>query len=355
MKKLVFLFVLGTVFNSMALSGLTYKYIWKAGDTVTFTKLKTNDDSTRIWTNRAGDTSKTKMNYNQVFHNHDSTFTYTNIDTIAGKVRMDTVVDLDSIYSDVGKFKGARIDTLKKAIIIKDSLIFDSGKDSINAIILKNASYPTHFGTSFFPYYSGSQNFGLSIRCAYAPLPYRFTFNLYNGYLGINDDNPFWSLSVNGLGHFNGLYNYGNFYDTGMVACSNVLTNYIQFGTGANSKCSTYIDTTFPDSMWCDGIFVVAGTGRIIQIGNHITFSTSVLNGTISGGDLVQITGIPSKFRPNVETSFNVIVVDNTVLKPGLINITTSGACSLFCFNGTGYGNFLSGPGGISTSVIPLK
>jgi hypothetical protein len=133
MKKLILLFVFGTAFNSMALSGFTYKYVWKAGDTVTFTKLKTNDDSTRIWSNRVGDTLKIKMNYNQVFHNHDSIFTWTNIDTISGKVRMDTIVDLDSVYSAIGSFTSCRAGEvitnyiqMKNGAGSKDSIYIDT-------------------------------------------------------------------------------------------------------------------------------------------------------------------------------------------------------------------------------------
>jgi hypothetical protein len=260
MRLFFIIFVLSI--NIFAVSKATKPYTHT--NPAKISELNKNLDSIYVPFNKGVDTlNKGIPRWSQVLHNHDSTYTY---------IKGDTIVDLDTIYSGVGKFKTASIDTLKNVKYLKDSLlIIYSGLDS-NFFYFRNASYPTHGASQFASYYGSATNYGLSIGMAGSPtLGRAFNFNCYNGTLT----------------------------NTGMIAATNLLTNYIQFGTTASSKCSTYIDTVCKDTLVSTGgidTFKVADSCRIIQIGNTISFyqfneMTEVVQG-------VPYLKIPTKFIP---------------------------------------------------------
>lgn len=111
---------------------------------------------------------------------------------------------------------------------------------------------------------------------------------------------------------------------SGRAACSNLLTNYIQFGTTVNSRCSTYIDTTFPDTLYDGSTYRSAGTGHLIQIGNKITFHYTTLSGTITTSNDILLKGIPSKFSPSDSSLAMIPIVNGVVILPGLLKYTVS-------------------------------
>jgi hypothetical protein len=83
----------------------------------------------------------------------------------------------------------------------------------------------------------------------------------------------------------------------GTANASNVLTNYIQFGSTANTQLNTYIDTTFKDSLFDGATFrAFTASARIVQCGAQITLYQPTLTGTITTETITYIHGIPPKF-----------------------------------------------------------
>jgi hypothetical protein len=105
------LFLLVTLSTSaMALTGYTLPWqIRLTGDTATVVKWKNNDTTHQNWATRAADTITNKIpRFPQLFRNHDSTFSWMNIDTISGQTKFDTLLGGKRVVVDsvIGAVRG---------------------------------------------------------------------------------------------------------------------------------------------------------------------------------------------------------------------------------------------------------
>jgi len=190
------------------------------------------------------------------------------IDTLKGITRADTITDLDIIYSrdiELG-------DTLSSR-----GIITIKGYPSNPAAI--ELDY-LHYSWTWYAGESHSPVAGYALYCS---------------------PKGFFSLKFDTLTN---MFRKGDFYDTGTVACSNVLTNYIQFGTTADSKCSTYIDTMVMDSAYHGATYSGRDSVRIVQIGASVScyIGSNNLLAAMNGSEFYSIRGTPKKFMPNKMT-----------------------------------------------------
>lgn len=95
------------------------------------------------------------------------------------------------------------------------------------------------------------------------------------------------------------------------------------FSTGitiaGGSQLTTYLDTTFYDSLYDNTTYRARALCRIVQVGKNVTLYQPEMLGTLSGGD-VFIKGIPSKFTGSVAFSGAVPVLANINASLGLMN-----------------------------------
>jgi hypothetical protein len=264
MKK-IFLFVFfAFISNASAITGFTYKYIWKAGDTVTALKFKTNEDSSKNWSSRTADTinkvsdtlNKVVPRWSLMLYQKDSTWKYMTIDTVK-------ILHGDSIYS-----RTIRSDSLKIVSLGNPTIRIKKNGEKRSLLLGK--------------YYIFSDSEDIYLGCTRDSNSIRFQ---------LGNKLP---MSID-----TGAIRIGRpLYDTGMVACNNVLTNYTQYGTGNASKDSVYIDTSFSDSADHLYGFLMSGTGQVIATGHKITYQVDSLAGDCAPPGTFLIRGLPTKFRP---------------------------------------------------------
>lgn len=314
------------------------------------------------------------------------------------------VKSTDSINGLV--FKASRIRT---PLLLSDSIVNSTGI-STKRFIARSGTYgdPANSGTSQ-PYlisrfigndysildigeYSSGGSYWIQVCDALSlGTSYSFCINPNGGNIGINKKNPQYPLDVTGEGRFtaginasdlrvsdsvkavSGAFsgaitgttlNTGNGANELYAMDQNVLTtsdvsfdssktrvsvfDSLKLGTGSYLK--TYLDTTFYDSLYCDGVYSGSrGIARIIQIGKQITLYQPSLSGTVVASSTTEIRGIPSKFRDGTHFYYPQITISENSVNylTGILRITTS----QFIIQKNG-GSLAAGNGGIYAQCI---
>lgn len=351
MKKFLFvvLFAIGNVF---ALDTYTVPFIAAVRDTLTKTRYNMNNDTAAAWANRATDTINSSLRI-AAFKRGDNTVdtfrvnkirSNPNIDSIDGRVVMDTITNLDSIYSEIVKVRKIYIDTMRNRVVHNENGvdIYTIGNDTpaINTDVRLNfsSSRPAGFISKHSAIIAG---YSLSTNNDYSYMAFQTRLG--------GDSRATWLKFMNGT-----MWYKGNFYDTGMVAATNLLTNYIQFGTAANSKCSVYVDTTFKDTLYkytspppTYTYLQHTTVARIVKVGASVTLYQPGLQGTLAGSEYAVLSGIPIRFYPATECRTTALLYSNGGYIVGLIEVNFDGrGCLLVKIDSTPLDNGSSGLGG---------
>jgi hypothetical protein len=350
------IFILIAVLSSMVFSAskATKPYTFTPHTTSSADQVNKNFDSLYVPFNKAIDTlNKVVPRWSSMLYQKDSTWKWMKIDTIrgnphidsiAGSVVMDTITDLDSIYSDVVKTTkivvGSPPSTEAPATIWGNA-------NSASGELEVNPGNNTDVSSISCRHWTTSRQYGIKM--------FSDPVNLLGGLSLSGSVNNFvlnigsQKMKVDNSGK---VYFGKDIYDTGMVACSNVLTNYIQFGTAANSKDSIYIDTTFKDTLFkyttppdAYTFLSYTSSARIVQSGAVVTLYQPALQGTLTGSEYAVLGGIPYKFCPANETSVMAFLYSNSASIAGVIkiNFDGNGRCLLLKPDGTSLANGSSG------------
>jgi hypothetical protein len=130
--------------------------------------------------------------------------------------------------------------------------------------------------------------------------------------------------------------NRGTFTDTGMIAATNFLGNYFQFGTTADSQF-TYKDTLVKDTLYYDGGFLAWGWSQVVTIGNSVSIhlKNSLYGSGVPGATNCYISGIPTKYFPVDSTIQPIRIWTNTAKEWGTIEIARAGS-KMYLYTSTG-------------------
>ncbi len=271
MKKILLLLVIISI--AFSASKATKPYNFTSHTTALSDQVNKDLDSIYVPFNKLVDTVNGKPNFAQVYRNHDSTFIYMIIDTVKGYPYIDSALI---------QFLFLRNSTGTACWKINPE--FTAGSRILG---FENSTSTTTGGWEF--------------RATEAALAAAILTIQVNGKIGIKDTTPERELDVNGT----------------------IKTKHIQFGDSAASKCSTYVDTTFPDTLF-DGTTYRAATtnARIVQIGKLVSLFQTGLSGTITTTTDTHLKGIPSKFFPAISTNVPVVISNNSVAEMGLLRLS---------------------------------
>jgi hypothetical protein len=138
----------------------------------------------------------------------------------------------------------------------------------------------------------------------------------------------------------------GNFVDSGNVR----ITGNLYLGS-STSALSTYIDTTFKDSLFDGTTYrTYTASARIVQIGSIVNLYQPALTGTISAGTVTYIKGIPAKFFPSTTPKIPVQINNSGTYDIGVAYFDGS----VIEIQTSANGLLSTGTGGIAESVINI-
>jgi hypothetical protein len=275
LKKLVMLFILLSVCASYAASGFTYFWTPKSKDTVTAVKLKANYDTLRIWGGRIADTLTLAPVRWSGHMLHDSTFSWLQIDSIRHSPNIDTILGTP-LY-----IKGRTVgDTIAATFGSATNGNFTNlTYDSAGGRVIK-ASGPI----------TSDSCYARSKRAVKERLDSTLTVDSVNA-RAIGNKPKFDSLTFNSI-----------------------------------SYLKTYIDTTFPCSLFDNTTFRQAHPATLIQCGRIITFYLPTLIGTVTGGASTFVHGIAAKFLPSTSgAQIPVSIINNSAYQIGLFYAAQDG------------------------------
>jgi hypothetical protein len=290
----------------------TKPYTFSTG-AIRSSEVNKNFDSIYTKFNSSIDTlNKGVPRWSTMLYNKDSTWRYMNIDTIFGKVQMDTIVDADTVYSKSLKVVRAMIDTI------------------VNSVgIFSPAGFVPGFGIKA----NGCLGFGLSQgedKKAYLTL----ADDSYM-YFKTNDANTM-RLGSNLLAYF-----YGNVTSLGLVQARGFTTN--------GRDTLNYEDTTFYDSLF-GASYITRITVKLVKIGATITMYQAGFAGDISGSTSAEIRGVPSKYMPTTkEYNVPVIIYNNGAYQTGIAQVNIDGKIHILPQN---FGNLDGGVCGLAGCTI---
>jgi hypothetical protein len=96
----------------------------------------------------------------------------------------------------------------------------------------------------------------------------------------------------------------------------------LKFGSSA-SYLKTYIDTTWPCTLYTGGSYLSSATARGVIIGSQASVYIPAMAGTITTG--ASLGSLPSSFRPSRSMQIPIPVYNNSVYGMGFIYIPTNG------------------------------
>ena len=341
MKKILF-FVLFAMGNVLALDTYTVPFIAAVRDTLTKTRYNMNNDTAAAWANRATDTINSLPRWNVIKKGDTTIDTFRvnkirsnpNIDSISGKVVMDTI-QADSVKARTviatGKFGiGTASPDVDINVLGPAASPASSGTTCAGNLALEttngNALYFGSYGISpFGSWLQASNRTDLSVE-------YPLVLNPNGGYVSIGGTTPTSELTVSGT-----------------VNASTLLTNYIQFGTTAAPKCSTYIDTTFPDSLFDGTTYRATGSARIVQVGLLVSLYQEWIWGTITAATDTYIKGVPSKFHPSTTINIPIVILNNSAAVMGSFRLVGDGSILI---QALGENVLTAGTGGIGNTTV---
>jgi hypothetical protein len=244
-----------------------------------------NVDSLKNAINRTIDTCNNNIPRWKELQKGDSTFDTLQIKRIRNKTQMDTIVDLDSIYSDVARFKRAHLDTVGGPIFYKE---LGASYFNHNYTINDTTRFKLEFNSlhdALFTTFGGNLYFRRCIGGVYATvmkLDSADTSCRIYGRTGIGKAPSAYRLDVNGVINSSGIH------------------------FGGDSTLTNYNDTAFYDSIYVGGVYKERILCRIIRTGNVITMFQNELYAILSTTSTITIRGIPSQFNPS-KTTYSII------------------------------------------------
>lgn len=408
MKKL--LIILLAFSMSYALN--PFSWYWSInldGDTATVGKWKNNNDSVLVWSNKVCDTLNTVVPRWNYFSNHDSTFKWMNIDTIGGRVKVDTVdaeyliageIDLDTLESlAIDTLYGpVELDTISSDLYLENNLTVKADCDITTGLIINSDGYPDYWHNIYMPYsrYDGAWlGYGMRIgprkiggtsgvgafQVAFSDtstsstddsidtLDYTAAFTVQrNGqiyfedstYIGVTSNRQvvrFFSDSITVAASLNILDNLAAFdLSCNDVTCDSINTGGIESssnitctGISTGSEYFQYIDTTFNDSLYESSTLRATSTMRIIAIGDVVFAhqNADLTYGSLTGASEVSVRGIPTLLSPTGVVFVNAVVYDNSGPRSGYL-VWGASKFVLYLYDGTTPSN----SGGLSTCTM---
>jgi hypothetical protein len=326
-----FLMVIMVFSLVLAANKATKPYTFSTG-AIRASEVNKNFDTIYTKFNSSIDTiNKVVPRWSSMLYHCDSAWQYMNIDTIAGKVNMDTVVDLDTIYSDKAHFKRFNVDTVLGSTIFKEYtpgyLYYQHAYtlNDTNRLRIELNSFHDVIYTTCGANFTWRRLIGSTYANVFRLDSADTSFRVY-GRMGIGQAPTTYRLSVNGL-----------------VSASGVTTN--------DRDTLTYEDTTFNDSLLENGSYIsYDATARIIKAGRQITFYPGSLIGSLTASRIVTLTGIPSKFLPNKTQNF-ITYGYNAGTHTSIVMQVNPSTGSVFLFK-PGLNSFETGLGGIDYSSV---
>ena len=91
------------------------------------------------------------------------------------------------------------------------------------------------------------------------------------------------------------------------------------------SYLKTYIDTSFPCSLYANSTYKKATNFKCIKIGNIVNFYTVDLADTMQIGDTMVLKGMPSKFLPSLPLVVNASYWYAASVGGGWLNLSSKG------------------------------
>jgi hypothetical protein len=322
-----FLMVVMVFSVALAVNKATKPYTFSTG-AIRASEMNKNFDTVYTKFNGSVDTlNRGVPRWASMLYHCDSTWQYMNIDTIAGKVNMDTVVDLDTIYSDKAHFKKIESDTVKGNITYKEPgasyfqhayTINDTNRLRVELNSIHDVIYTT-CGSNF----TWRRLIGSTYANVFRLDSADTSFRVY-GRMGIGQTPTTYRLSVNGL-----------------VSASGVTTN--------GDDTLIYGDTTFYDSLF-GASYIARITVRLVEIGATITMYQAGLTGDISGSTSAEIRGVPSKYMPTTKQyNVPVIIYNNGASQTGIAQVNLDGKIHILPQN---FGNLDGGVCGLAGCTI---
>jgi hypothetical protein len=325
----------------------TTTYTSTSGALISSVGLNANRDSLRNGVNQCKDTFGLYTRWKE-FSSHDSIFKWMNIDTIGGKVRIDTIikvfidtiahkVKIDTVRNKVfiDTISHVKIDTIHGPLVIMDTnsiygFQFTGKNDGTStAFIIENVGTGSGSDAQIWINVPNASNGNPKLRWRIGGIG-SFSEGLDVTDLGIFKIGP--SATVGSgtafaINYSGDIFVGKNLYCSTNVVSAKIITNGLQFANAAGAIDSIYRDTTFKDSLF-DGATYRAYTAyaRIVQSGSRITLYQPQLTGTLTTTTTTFIKGVPSKFMPldGDYKYFPIIIINNTGAEMGRLEVNST-------------------------------
>ena len=325
LKKLVILFILLSVCASYAASGFTYFWTPKSKDTVTAVRLKANYDTLRIWGGRIADTLTLAPVRWSGHMLHDSTFSWLQIDSIRHSPNIDTILGTP-LY-----IKGRTVgDTIAATFGSATNGNFTNlTYDSAGGRVIK-ASGPIT-SDSCYARSKRAVKERLDSTLTVDSVNARATRGVkakYDSTLTVDSVN---TRALGGTTKTDSINSIKGIKAPSLGVTATVTADSVNARAIGNkpkfdsltfnsiSYLKTYIDTTFPCSLFDNTTFRQAHPATLIQCGRIITFYLPTLIGTVTGGASTFVHGIAAKFLPSTGgAQIPVSIINNSAYQIGL-------------------------------------
>lgn len=385
-----FIILLLTLFSlSYSIEPFTWYWIIKTtGDTATVTKWKNNNDSVLVWADAVCDTLNNTIPRWNWFSNHDSTFSWMNIDTIGGNVVIDSA-EIGYLYAtgfEIDSLEALALDTLYGQPVV-DSITGDltvTENMQAEAFYMECNDGAKTFGARIIPYEGGTNNPGLRLQVSsdtldsgigdLDTLTYSDILRVRNATLMLKDDINFGVTSnydlmklyatkiiVDGAIHVEDTL-YADSITTGGIGCNHIssTSNIVSSGTVRGAYFTTngddnftYLDTLFNDSLYENGILRGYAQSRAIVTGGSVTIKQSEILGTMNGSGKAYLRGLPPAVEPYVSPNAylytNMVIINNSVDEFAILHFQND---TFFVNTSGGSGYFTSGTGGVPSTIF---
>lgn len=292
----------------------------------------------------------------ELFSNHDSTFKWMNIDTIDGPVYMDTlkgpVVIDDSLRVDGnmhmksfflnygGNFAGLYFNSGNKATYYGGPDISGDGRSSMYLSDSASWAQGVGGGISFVGKVNAVSGGTFANICGvkanavegnYAGL-LKFQVKTYAGALTN-------AATLDSVGNFT----VAGDMETDSITARVMFVDSI-FSTDNRYR---YLDTTFIDTLYENGVYRDTATARLIIQGNTATLQQDIISGTMDGSGAAFLSGFPAGYGPNSNSGVFVVMTINVgAFTPGYIGYS-SGSNVFYVYSSETDGLFDAGVGGV--------
>jgi hypothetical protein len=325
-----------------------FTYYWNpsAGDTVTFTRLRANNDSVKAGTARIiAELNNNVVHFNQGTSNHDSVVHYVKIDTIGGNPLIDSLhgnIRIDSIKGNV-RIDTINVDYINVTTINNDTITNDTMySNKINSGVLTSRGvtntdslYSYHGIFAASGSFSGKVNAD-TIYCGGGTETYNLTVDNL-----LNVDTVHSTKGITATtGGFSGTVNVDSLHATkGFTASTGDFTSLFSVWLQTDSvRADKYsFDTSAACSLYDGATVRVTSTAPVKVVGDFMIMKLPIMIGTITGSTTTTI-----HFTDYFQGSNSVITVpisNNGTIEMGRINpdgYTVTNLANSYLTAGTG-------------------